>query len=156
MRSVLIGYCLSRRPSWKPKTQRNYSSAVVWLSFWFSTRFTRKKSWPDFGNLPLLRLWAAPYQERKNLEISNLKINVDYPLAIWNKLLLISNFQSDMLPIQKRDFTKHENMTINYRELKVLSFSEIKVPFWFRKNKDILLHPLHSHRHHRPNILHRL
>ena len=26
----------------KTKTQPNGSSAVVWLSFWFSTRFTRK------------------------------------------------------------------------------------------------------------------
>ena len=30
-------------PKGKPKTQPNGSSAVVWLSFWFSTRFTRKK-----------------------------------------------------------------------------------------------------------------
>ena len=42
MCSVLISYCVCRRPSWKPKTQPNGSSAVVWLSFWFSTRFTRK------------------------------------------------------------------------------------------------------------------
>ena len=35
--------CVCRRPSWIPKTQPNGSSAVVWLSFWFSTRFTRKK-----------------------------------------------------------------------------------------------------------------
>ena len=40
--SVLISYCVCRRPSWKPKTQPNESSAVVWLSFWFSTRFTGK------------------------------------------------------------------------------------------------------------------
>ena len=43
MCSVLISYCVCRRPSWKPKTQPNGSSAVVWLSFWFSTRFTGKK-----------------------------------------------------------------------------------------------------------------
>ena len=42
MCSVLSSYCVCRRPSWKPKTQPNGSSAVVWLSFWFSTRFTRK------------------------------------------------------------------------------------------------------------------
>ena len=42
MCSVLISYCICRRPSWKPKTQPNGSYAVVWLSFWFSTRFTRK------------------------------------------------------------------------------------------------------------------
>ena len=41
--SVLISHCVCRRPSWKPKTQPNGSSAVVWLSFWFSTGFTRKK-----------------------------------------------------------------------------------------------------------------
>ena len=40
--SVLNSYCVCRRPSWKSKTQPNGSSAVVWLSFWFSTRFTRK------------------------------------------------------------------------------------------------------------------
>ena len=43
MCSVLISCCVCRRPSWTPKTQPNGSSAVVWLSFWFSTRFTRKK-----------------------------------------------------------------------------------------------------------------
>ena len=43
MCSVLISDCVCRRPSWKPKTQPNGSSAVVWLSFWFSTRFTGKK-----------------------------------------------------------------------------------------------------------------
>ena len=32
---VLISYCVCRRPSWKPKLNQ-------WLSFWFSTRFTRK------------------------------------------------------------------------------------------------------------------
>ena len=42
MCSVLISYCVCRRPSWKPKTRPNGSSAVVWLSFWFSTRFTRE------------------------------------------------------------------------------------------------------------------
>ena len=42
MNTVLISYCVCRRPSWKPKTQPNGSSAVVWLSFWFSTRFTWK------------------------------------------------------------------------------------------------------------------
>ena len=31
--------CVCRRPSWTPKTQPNDSSAVVWLSFWCSTRF---------------------------------------------------------------------------------------------------------------------
>ena len=40
---VLISACVCRRPSWTPKTQPNDSSAVVWLSFWCSTRFTRKK-----------------------------------------------------------------------------------------------------------------
>ena len=43
MCSVLISYCVCRWPSWTPKTQPNDSSAVVWLSFWCSTRFTRKK-----------------------------------------------------------------------------------------------------------------
>ena len=43
MSSVLISYCVCRRPSWTPKTQPNGSSAIVWLSFWCSTRFTRKK-----------------------------------------------------------------------------------------------------------------
>ena len=40
---VIISACVCRRPSWTPKTQPNGSSAVVWLSFWCSTRFTRKK-----------------------------------------------------------------------------------------------------------------
>ena len=44
----LISYCVCQRPSWKPKTQPNGSSAVVWLSFWFSTRFTRKTL--DYSN----------------------------------------------------------------------------------------------------------
>ena len=35
---VLISACVCRRPSWTPKTQPNDSSAVVWLSFWCSTR----------------------------------------------------------------------------------------------------------------------
>ena len=35
---VLISDCVCRRPSWTPKTQPNDSSAVVWLSFWCSTR----------------------------------------------------------------------------------------------------------------------
>ena len=39
---LLISYCVCRRPSWKPKTLPNENSAVVWLSFWFSTWFTRK------------------------------------------------------------------------------------------------------------------
>ena len=43
MCSVLSSYCICRRPRWTPKTQPNDSSAVVWLSFWCSTRFTRKK-----------------------------------------------------------------------------------------------------------------
>ena len=43
MCAVLISYCVCRRPSWTPKTQPNDSAAVVWLSFWCSTRFTRKK-----------------------------------------------------------------------------------------------------------------
>ena len=38
----LTSYCLCRRPSWTPKTQPNDSSAVVWLSFWCSTRFAWK------------------------------------------------------------------------------------------------------------------
>ena len=42
MCSVLNSYCVCRMPSWIPKTQPNGSSAVVWLSFWCSTRFTRK------------------------------------------------------------------------------------------------------------------
>ena len=40
---VLISACVCLRPSWTPKTQPNDSSAVVWLSFWCSTRFTWKK-----------------------------------------------------------------------------------------------------------------
>ena len=48
MCSVFINYCVCRRPSWKPRTQPNGSSAVVWLSFWFSTRFTRKTL--DYSN----------------------------------------------------------------------------------------------------------
>ena len=39
MCSVLISYCVCRRPSWKPKTQPNDSRAAVWLSFWFQTPF---------------------------------------------------------------------------------------------------------------------
>ena len=35
----LICVCVCRRPSWTPKTQPNGSFAVVWLSFWCSTRF---------------------------------------------------------------------------------------------------------------------
>ena len=42
MCSALISDYVCRKPSWKPKTQLNGSSAVVWLSFWFSTRFTKK------------------------------------------------------------------------------------------------------------------
>ena len=53
MQLLLISYCVCRRPNWKPKTQQNGSSAVVWLSFWFSTRFTRKKTWSLSRNLPL-------------------------------------------------------------------------------------------------------
>ena len=43
MNAVLSSYCVCRRPSWKPKTQPNGSSGVVWWSFLFSTRFTWKK-----------------------------------------------------------------------------------------------------------------
>ena len=53
MCSVLISYCICRRPSWKPKTQPNGSSAVVWLSFWFSIRFTRKTFDYSNGSCPL-------------------------------------------------------------------------------------------------------
>ena len=42
MCSVLISYCVCRRPNWKPKTQPQGSSAVVWLCFWFSNWFIRK------------------------------------------------------------------------------------------------------------------
>ena len=35
---VFISACVCWRPSWTPKTQPNDSSAVVWLSFWCSTR----------------------------------------------------------------------------------------------------------------------
>ena len=38
---VLISACVFR-PNSSPKTQPNGSPAVVWLRFWFSTRFTRK------------------------------------------------------------------------------------------------------------------
>ena len=56
--TVLISYCVCRRPSWKQKTQPNGCSAVVWLSFWFSTRFTRKTLDHSVGNyLYLLGLW---------------------------------------------------------------------------------------------------
>ena len=42
MCSVLISYCVCRRPSWKPKTQPNDSSAVVWLSFGFQLDLLEK------------------------------------------------------------------------------------------------------------------
>ena len=45
---VLISYCFCRMLSWTPKIQSNDSSGVVWLSFWFSTRFTRKTV--DYSN----------------------------------------------------------------------------------------------------------
>ena len=40
---VLISACICRMPSWTPKIQPSDSSAVVWLSFWCSTRLTWKK-----------------------------------------------------------------------------------------------------------------
>ena len=52
------------------KTQPNGSSAVVWLSFWFSTRFTRK-------NLSLL--WDLPL-----LVILDSRANTSSPLARQN------------------------------------------------------------------------
>ena len=42
MCAILISSWVCWKPSWTPKTQLNDSSAVVWLSFWCSTRFSRK------------------------------------------------------------------------------------------------------------------
>ena len=44
----LISDCVCWRPSWTPKTQLIGSSAVVWFSFWCSTRFIRttaRRAW---------------------------------------------------------------------------------------------------------------
>ena len=59
--SVFISYCVCRRLSWTQNTQPNDSSAVAWsqpndssavawLSFWCSTRLTRKKLVHSFGS----------------------------------------------------------------------------------------------------------
>ena len=61
MCSVLISYCVCRRPSWTPKTQPNDSSAVVWLSFWCSTRFTRKKCLSQRGEMCRLHSYIFWY-----------------------------------------------------------------------------------------------
>ena len=45
---VLISAC-ERRSNWTPKLQPNSSSAVVWLSFWCSTRFIWKKCLSQLG-----------------------------------------------------------------------------------------------------------
>ena len=61
MCSVLISYCFCRRPSWKPKTQPNGSSVVVWLRF--STRFTRKTL--DYSNGSCL--YSRKYSKSRNI-----------------------------------------------------------------------------------------
>ena len=58
---VLISACVCRRPSWTPKTQPNGSSAVVWLSFWCSTRFTRKKCLTQHGDSCRLHSYIFGY-----------------------------------------------------------------------------------------------
>ena len=65
---VLIRDCVCRRPSWIPKTQPNGSSAVVWLSFWFSTRFTRKNF--DYPNANYLYGLFSVGELRFGLEVS--------------------------------------------------------------------------------------
>ena len=65
---VFISDCVCRRPSWKPKTQPNGSSAVVWLSFWFSTRFTRKKL--DYSIASYLYALFSGGELRFGLEVS--------------------------------------------------------------------------------------
>ena len=42
MYSVLISYCICRRPSWKPKIQSNGAVRRRLVEFLVSTRFTRK------------------------------------------------------------------------------------------------------------------
>ena len=48
-RLALISACVCRRLSWTPKNLQNGSPAVVWLSFWCSTRFTRIKCLSQLG-----------------------------------------------------------------------------------------------------------
>ena len=44
---VLISACVCRRPTWTPKTQPDGCHAVVWLSFWCSSRLhMSEKKWP--------------------------------------------------------------------------------------------------------------
>ena len=70
--------CVCRRPSWTPKTQPNGSSAVVWLSFWCSTRFTRKKVTRLTGKTleSITNMWMAPKQFQNNSESKN---DIFYP-----------------------------------------------------------------------------
>ena len=76
---VLISACVCRRAS-----QPNGSSAVVWLSFWCSTRFTRKKSHPtrrvvqtSFLHFWKRNFWTVP-QAKSNL------INASFCFNIWD------------------------------------------------------------------------
>ena len=41
--SVIISKCLCWRPSWPPEPQSDGCPTVVWLSFWWSTRFNDRK-----------------------------------------------------------------------------------------------------------------
>ena len=58
---LLISACIFRRPSWTPKIQPNDSSAVVWLSFWCSIRFTRKKCLSQHGETYILHSYIFYY-----------------------------------------------------------------------------------------------
>ena len=61
MCTVLISYCVYRRLSWKPITQPNDSSTVVLLSFWSSTRFTKKKCTSQHGEMYRLHSFIFYY-----------------------------------------------------------------------------------------------
>ena len=58
---VLISACFCRRPIWTPKTWTNGSSAVVWLSFWYSTQYTWKKCLSQRGEKSRLYSYILEY-----------------------------------------------------------------------------------------------
>ena len=58
---VLNSACVCWRPSWTPKTQPNSSSAVVWLIFCCSIRFTGKKCLSQRGETCRLHSYTFGY-----------------------------------------------------------------------------------------------
>lgn len=53
--------CVLRRPSWTPEAQPKGSCAIVWLNFWFSTRFVRKKCLSQHGETRRLHSYIFGY-----------------------------------------------------------------------------------------------